>query len=83
MDTLKRLSIEVDGICGAITNYSGEPHITNVTKQLKQSVGEHDIETIKFLLNELKLWFSNNQSGIQYNNFVINKKMYLDLLKRV
>lgn len=83
MDTLKRLSIEADGICGAITNYSGEPHITNVTEQLKQSVGEQDIETIQFLLNELKLWFSNNQSGIQYNNFVTNKKMYLGLEQKI
>lgn len=83
MDTLKRLSLEINGICGAISNYTGEPYIGNVITQLQLSVENQSLEDIKYLLNELKLWFEKHQQEIQFNNFVINKTMYLDIQEKI
>ena len=83
MNVLKRLEIEVEGICGTINDYTSESYITNILEQLKKAVEIKDVEKIVFLLNKIDNWYSDNLSKIRANKFVINFETHLKVQESI
>lgn len=83
MDVFKRLSFDMPGLTGAIKQYSGEDHIMNILKELSTAVDKRSVEESIYLLGIVKSWYANNQSSIQSNDFVYNKRIYIELEGKV
>ncbi|MDR3584513.1 MAG: toll/interleukin-1 receptor domain-containing protein [Desulfosporosinus sp.] len=78
MDMFRELSIEFKGIKGAIKDYTSEPCITNYLDELEKSILLKNRDEIVFLLDKIIIWFAENQSNIESNQFVMNGEKYKD-----
>ena len=83
MDALKRLEIEVEGICGTIKSYTSAPNITNILEQLKMAVKIKDIEKIIYLLNKIDSWYKDNLYKINANQFVRNIEEHIEIQENI
>jgi hypothetical protein len=83
MDVFKRLSFDIPGLTGVIQQYSGEDHIMNILKELSKAIDKKNVEESIYLLGIVKAWYSNNQSNIQNNEFVYNKKTHIEMEEKV
>lgn len=83
MDVLKKLTLEIDGIVGTIDSYTSNPYISNSLNKLKESINNKDILEIKYFLNQLGEWYSDNQRQIQSNQYVLDKKTHIKIEKEI
>lgn len=83
MDVLKKLTLEIDGIAGTIDSYTGNAYISNILNKLKESINNKDILEIKYFLNKLGEWYSENQKHIQSNQYVFDKKTHIKIEKEI
>lgn len=78
MDTLQRLEIEVDGICGTIQSYTNEAKINNTLKHLKEAVKTQNIEKLIYLLHVADKWYEEKINKIRRSNYVRNLEAHED-----
>ena len=69
-DSLNKLQLEYEGLRKTIRRYTLEGQITNYFVQLKKSMNQGNIKNIKYCLNEIKNWYSENIFKIAKNGFV-------------
>lgn len=77
MNILDRLNMHYDGIKETIVQYSSKGHIYNFLQQLNMALNEKNLEKIKYLVNEICDWYSDNIYEIMNNRIVFNKKDHM------
>jgi hypothetical protein len=83
MDIMRKLSFEVKGIYGTVNKYTSDSYITNIAKELINSVTQKNIEESIYLLEQIDIWYEKNQSEIQKNDYVMNKDSHLDIQSKI
>lgn len=73
MDLLKKLELEFGGIESVITQYSSKGNIGNFVDGLGKGISDRDIESIKYYLEQISIWYNENISKIHSNEYVFNK----------
>ena len=69
-NSLSKLSLELEGLRKTVRSYTSQGQITNYFSQLKQAISQGNIKSIKYCLNEIEKWYSNNFFKIAQNGFV-------------
>lgn len=72
VDNFKRLELEYEGIRKTILEYTTKGNIINFLDGLKLQIRAKDMESIKYYLNEICEWYSENISIIKSNEFVFD-----------
>ncbi len=73
MDALKELALMYNGIKSVVLDYAGDEGLVgNYVNQLGNAIKDNDIESIKYCLNEISSWYSDNISIIHSNEYVYN-----------
>lgn len=72
VNPLEILTIEYPGIRETILDYSDDANIVNYLNQIKYSIQEPNIDTIRYCLDKIALWYKNNISEIETNTYVYN-----------
>lgn len=83
MDVLRRLTLEMDGMIGAILNYTDSPIIKNIAKNLHNAVKEKNIQETIYFLNKLEQWYEKNWNSILSNQYVFNLDEHKDIWKNI
>lgn len=79
MNVIKRLKLDIDGIVGTINSYSSESYIKNICDGLKSSINRKNLDEIVYFLRKLKEWYEENQTKIQTNEFVRDKRLHIKI----
>lgn len=79
MNVIKRLKLDIDGIVGTINSYSSESYIKNICDGLKSSINRNNLDEIVYFLRKLKEWYEENQTKIQTNGFVRDKRLHIKI----
>lgn len=79
MNVIKRLKLDIDGIVGTINSYSSESYIKNICDGLKSSINRNNLDEIVYFLRKLKEWYEENQTKIQTNEFVRDKRLHIKI----
>jgi hypothetical protein len=83
VDAFKKLSFDVPGIQGVISDYTSEPYITNIIEQLGKAVGEKKLDETIYFLELIDDWYEKNQQRIQSNEFVTNYDVHIELARKI
>ena len=80
------LTLEVDGLCNTITDYTRDHYILNYTNLLRNSTYPQDKEILGLVINKLIDWYQEAYPVIQDSNYITNKKQHTksyELLKEL
>lgn len=80
------LTLEVDGLCNTISDYTRDHYILHYTNLLKKCTYPKDKELISLVIDKLIVWYQETYKSIQENNYITNKKQHTksyELLKEM
>lgn len=83
MDTLKKLSLEYDGIYGTIQDYTSDANIMNYLTKLKESIDSGDYDAIMYSLSGIDEWYDENIYNISSNIYVVNLESHQKNMKLI
>ncbi len=72
MDLLKKLELDYQGIKDVIFNYKSGGYIGNYIEGLEHAIKEKNVESIKYFLEQISMWYHENINKIHSNEFVYN-----------
>lgn len=73
MDTLKKLDLEYQGMRNTILSYTSDGNIVGFLNGLELQLKNKDIEAVRYYLQQICDWYSQNIQEIQINEFVVDQ----------
>lgn len=80
------LTLEVDGLCNTISDYTRDHYILNYTNILRSSTYPKDKIILGLVIDKLLDWYKETYPAIQESNYITNKKQHTksyELLKEL
>ena len=72
----KEFLIELDGVVGTILTYTRNPFMLGYTKELKKSLAENDMDTVKIILDKVIGWYNEEMDNIDTDEYVFNRDLH-------